>query len=41
MKKWYKFIFADGCTIMCAGMSADERKVEERKHGKLLEKRPL
>lgn len=36
--KFYKFIFADGYIMFCAGMSAQERKVEERTHGKLVQK---
>lgn len=36
--KWYKFTFADGYETWCRGLSAQERKVEERKHGKLISK---
>lgn len=40
MKKtcWYRFTFADGYVVECRGMTAQERKVEERKHGKLISK---
>lgn len=36
--KFYWFHFADGYKCCCRGMSAQEKKVEERKHGKLLRK---
>ncbi len=43
MKKntWYGYTFADGYYCECRGMSANERKVEERKHGKLVSKRAV
>ena len=41
MKRWYTFIFADGFTIQCAGMSSMELKAQEQKHGMLLQKRPI
>lgn len=36
--KFYWFTFADGYKLCAAGLSAQERKVEERKHGKLMNK---
>lgn len=36
--KFYWFTFADGYRACCRGYSALERKVEERKHGKLVKK---
>lgn len=36
--KFYKFIFADGYYCYARGMSAQEKRVEEAKHGKLLKK---
>lgn len=39
--KFYKFTFADGYVMFAAGMSATERKVEERKHGKLISKKAI
>lgn len=36
--KFYWFTFADGYRLCAAGLSAQERKVEERKHGKLMNK---
>lgn len=43
MKKisWYGYTFADGYYCECRGMSAQERKVEEAKHGKLVSKKPV
>lgn len=35
----YWFYFEDGYRMCARGMSATERKVEERKHGKLIGKR--
>lgn len=35
---FYWFIFADGYRLCAAGLSAQERRVEERKHGKLKSK---
>lgn len=35
---WYRFTFADGYVSICKGMSAQERNVEEAKHGKLISK---
>lgn len=35
---WYRFTFADGYITICRGMSAQERRVEEAKHGKLVSK---
>ncbi|MCI8351950.1 MAG: hypothetical protein HFJ86_12450 [Oscillospiraceae bacterium] len=35
---WYRFTFADGYVCICRGMSAQERRVEEAKHGKLVSK---
>lgn len=37
---WYRFIFADGYFVECRGLSAQERKVEERTHGVLVAKMP-
>lgn len=40
MKKfnWYRFIFADGYTTICRGMSKNELAHEELKHGKMIKK---
>ena len=38
MKPFYRFTFADGYTYWAAGMSAQERRREEAKHGKLISK---
>ena len=35
---WYRFTFEDGYVAVCRGMSAQERKVEEAKHGKIVSK---
>lgn len=35
---FYWFIFKDGYKICCAGLSRQELKVEEAKHGKLIKK---
>ena len=37
---FYWFTFADGHMICALGFSAQEKKVEERKHGKLISKVP-
>lgn len=37
-EKWYWFLFADGYRVCVRGMSAQERKIEESKHGKLISK---
>lgn len=39
--KWYGYTFEDGTYIIVRGLSAQERKVEERKHGKLISKEYL
>lgn len=36
MKPFYRFTFADGYTYWAAGMSAQERRREESRHGKLI-----
>lgn len=36
--KYYMFIFSDGYSTICRGMSAQERRVIERDHGKFLYK---
>jgi hypothetical protein len=36
--KFYWFTFADNYRLCAAGLSAQERKAEERKHGKLISK---
>lgn len=36
--KWYRFIFSDGYYIECMGMNVQERKVQEKYHGKLIRK---
>ncbi len=38
MRTWYEFKFADGYKFQGCGMSADEKRAEERKHGKLISK---
>lgn len=38
MKKWYQYRFADGYRVQQAGMSAQERRVLEARHGKLVRK---
>ena len=38
--KFYWFTFEDGYRCCVRGLSAQERRVEERKHGKLLQKIP-
>ena len=35
---FYWFIFADGYEVCAKGLSRQELKVEERKHGKLIAK---
>lgn len=35
---FYWFTFADGYRCCCAGFSAQERRVEEAKHGKIISK---
>lgn len=37
---FYWFTFADGYRCCTRGFSAQERRVEERKHGKLVSKTP-
>ena len=39
MHKYYWFTFADGYTVCTRGFSSQELKVEELKHGKLIERR--
>lgn len=39
VKKWYWFIFADGYRVCAMGMSDQERRVHENKHGKLVLKK--
>ena len=39
MNKYYWYIFADGYAACVRGFSKQELAVEERKHGKLVEKR--
>ena len=36
--QWYKFTFMDGTLIWARGLSAQERKCEEKRHGKLVSK---
>lgn len=36
--RYYWFTFADGYRVCTRGFSAQERKVEERKHGKIISK---
>lgn len=36
--KFYQFTFADGYRCCVRGFSAQERRVEERKHGKIVDK---
>lgn len=38
MKQFYRYTFADGFVYWAAGMSAQERRVQEFKHGKLISK---
>lgn len=38
MRKYFKFTFADGHIIICAGMDRIELKNETIKHGKLISK---
>ncbi len=38
--KFYWFTFADGYRTCVRGFSAQERRVEEAKHGKLVSKTP-
>lgn len=38
--KWYWFTFADGHTFCSRGMDKIEKAAEERKHGKLISKKP-
>lgn len=38
MAKWFRFYFADGYVCECRGFSTQERKIEERKHGKIIHK---
>lgn len=38
--KWYWFTFADGYQVCCRGMDRIEKAAEERKHGKLISKKP-
>jgi hypothetical protein len=38
MTKFYLFTFADGYKVACRGFSADEKRAEEKKHGKLISK---
>lgn len=38
MRKYFKFQFADGHIIICAGMDRIELKHETIKHGKLISK---
>lgn len=37
-EKWYWYTFADGTRVCVRGMSAQEKRVEESKHGKLISK---
>jgi len=37
---WYWFTFADGYRVCVRGLSTQERRVEETKHGKLVSKTP-
>ena len=37
---FYWFTFADGYFCCVRGMSANEKRIEERKHGKLISKVP-
>ena len=36
--KWYRFTWSDGYITECRGYSAQERRVMERDHGKLISK---
>ena len=38
--KFYWFVFADGYSTCCAGLSGQERRALEREHGKLAERKP-
>ena len=38
MNKFYKYIFSDGYFCYVLGMSKNELKIEESKHGKLVKK---
>lgn len=38
--KYYKFTFQDGYFCYMRGMSKQELRIEESKHGKLLRKEP-
>lgn len=35
---YFEFIFSDGYSLFCRGMSKHELTIEERKHGKLVRK---
>lgn len=37
-EKWYWYTFQDGYRMCVRGLSAQERKAEERKHGKVVSK---
>ena len=37
---YYWFTFEDGYSCCVRGMSANEKRIEERKHGKLISKVP-
>jgi hypothetical protein len=37
-EKWYWYTFADGYRVLVRGFSAQERKVEEQKHGRVISK---
>lgn len=39
MNKYYWFLFEDGYRVCARGFSSQELKVEEQKHGKLVERR--
>ncbi len=43
MKKniWYGYTFKDGYYYECRGLSAQERKIKEHKHGKLISKQTI
>lgn len=38
MRQAYWFTFEDGYSVCCFGLSAQELRVEESKHGKLVSK---
>jgi hypothetical protein len=38
MDKFYWFLFADGYRVCVRGFSKQELRIEEQKHGKLIEK---